>query len=146
RLSQIQIQVPALRERVDDIVPLAELFLRQQNADVVLSRDAKQALRSHSWPGNVRELRNIVAKAALFAEGEVRESDLPFAKQEAAASPASGPACSLEGMERGMILQVLSQTGGHQQKAANLLGISRRTLSRKLKSYGLNAAYENCVA
>src|SRR5262249_46476458 len=67
RLSQIQIQVPALRERVDDIVPLAELFLRQQNADVVLSRDAKQALRSHSWPGNVRELRNIVAKAALFA-------------------------------------------------------------------------------
>src|SRR5262245_1123 len=61
RLSQIQIQVPALRERVDDIVPLAEFFLQKQNAELGLSRDAKQALRSHSWPGNVRELRNIVA-------------------------------------------------------------------------------------
>ncbi len=147
RLSQIQIDVPALRERLDDIVPLAEFFLLQQNTNLVLSHGAKQALQSHSWPGNVRELRNTINKAALFAEGEVRESDLPFTKHDGTAGSLEPvPVCSLDGMERRMILQVLSQTGGHQQKAANLLGISRRTLSRKLKSYGSNAAYENCVA
>ena len=146
RLSQIQIVVPPLRERVEDIVPLAEFFLRQQSPNLTLSRDAREALQAHSWLGNVRELRNIINKAALFAEGEVRESDLPFAKQEGTPSLELAPACNLDGMERRMILQVLSQTGGHQQKAASLLGISRRTLSRKLKSYGLHTAYESCVA
>src|SRR5712692_9305054 len=119
RLSQIQIVVPPLRERVEDIVPLAEFFLRQQSPNLTLSRDAREALQAHSWLGNVRELRNIINKAALFAEGEVRESDLPCAKQEGTPSLAPAPACSLDGMERHMILQVLSQTGGHQQKAAS---------------------------
>ena len=147
RLSQIQIRVPPLRERVDDIVPLAEFFLHQHNINFRLAPDSQDLLRSYAWPGNVRELRNIINKATIFArEPEIRACDLPLNNSGATRAPDEGPACSLDGMERRMIIQVLSQTGGHQQRAAALLGISRRTLSRKLKTYGTEISYQNCVA
>jgi len=147
RLGQIQIRVPALRERVEDIVPIAEFLLSQHNPNVALTRDAKEALRTHSWPGNVRELRNVVSKAALLAEGdEIKASDLPLGNQVRAEAGGSFPICTLDGMERQMIFRVLEQTGGHQQRAAELLGISRRTLSRKLKLYGTEESYQHCVA
>ena len=147
RLSQIQIRVPPLRERVDDIVPLAEFFLHQHNINFRLAPDSQDLLRSYAWPGNVRELRNIINKATIFArEPEIRACDLPLNNSGATRAPDEGAACSLDGMERRMIIQVLSQTGGHQQRAAALLGISRRTLSRKLKTYGTEISYQNCVA
>jgi DNA-binding NtrC family response regulator len=148
RLSQIAVCVPPLRERLDDIPPLAELFLRQQNPSATLSSCAVEALLAHSWTGNVRELRNVITRAAVLAPGlDIRRSDLspemqrPRLNGVAAATESSDS--NLEGMEKRMILDVLNRTNGRHQQAAELLGISRRTLSRKLKLYGMEAASQS---
>ena len=135
RLSQINIKVPPLRERVDDIGPLAEYFLGQQNPKMRLAPDASEKLRRHAWPGNIRELRNVVIKAAVMSQDlELRAHH--FAMQSNSPSkPEAAPTADLGDMEKRMIYKVLEQTGGHHQRAADLLGISRRTLSRKLKLY-----------
>ena len=137
RLSQITVKVPPLRERVDDIAPLARYFLRQQDPNLEFSNTALDALAAHSWPGNIRELRNTVTKAAVMVQGRlIVSADLPISASQRTQSAAGQAASnSIEGMERRMILDALAATGGHQQKAAARLGISRRTLSRKLKLY-----------
>jgi two-component system response regulator FlrC len=149
RLSQFVLRVPPLRERVEDIAPLARHILSQHDQNLRFTARAIYALESHSWPGNIRELRNAVIKAAVMApRSEIDAIDLPMAR---AAAPApqepvrvaepprslvkSDDFASLDGMERRMILEALAATGGHQQNAAARLGISRRTLSRKLRSY-----------
>jgi len=140
RLGQIKLRIPPLRERSEDILPLAEHFLRLQSPSAFFSADAATQLRSYRWPGNIRELRNVVTKAAVLSpELEIRALDLPL---EAACRRTKEPIMiseplDLDGVEKRMILNVLAQTNGHHQKAANLLGISRRTLSRKLKLYGM---------
>ncbi|HLJ16622.1 MAG TPA: sigma-54 dependent transcriptional regulator [Bryobacteraceae bacterium] len=140
RLSQISLQVPPLRERGGDIVPIARYFLEQQNARARFSNGAMEALRRHAWPGNIRELRNVVLKAAILSDSdEICEENLPAEFRAAPHPPRAEPATSIDGMERRMIFDVLAQTGGHQQKAAAVLGISRRTLSRKLKLYNLGS-------
>lgn len=151
RLGQICLRVPPLRERREDIVPLAEHFLRQTNPRMSFSADALRVLEQHNWPGNVRELRNAITKAAVLAQDlEVRGADLALAQPRVADEtkpPAVAmPASNLDGMERTTILRVLAQTNGHQQKAADLLGISRRTLSRKLKLYGKEAVRQSCAS
>jgi DNA-binding NtrC family response regulator len=147
RLSQVHIHVPSLRERQDDILALAEFFLQQHDPRLRFSPDALEALRRHPWPGNVRELRNIVMRAAILAaENEIRLSDLPERIRHSSPVKPPLPTTTLDEMERQMILQALDQTGGHQAKAAQVLGISRRTLSRKLKSYGVGDACEALVA
>ncbi len=160
RLGQICLRVPPLRERIEDIVPLAEHFLKQSNLHRYFSADALQALQRHRWPGNVRELRNVVTKAAVLARGpEIAGEDLviaapripaqsaPVATVSSAGIPTAGiPTANLDGMEKNTILRVLAQTNGHQQRAAELLGISRRTLSRKLKLYGREAPRESCAS
>ncbi len=144
RLSQIQLTVPPLRARVEDIVPLAEHFLRGQNPQAFLAPDAQEALQRYAWPGNVRELRNVVAKASLLANSnKITASDLPAKLRSSAGACNNGscnPTTRLRRMEQQMILQALEETSGHQGKAAELLGISRRTLSRKLKHYGVEEA------
>jgi len=131
RLAQVRIDVPPLRERKEDIVPLAEFFLAQQDERMRFSDDAVAAIQRYHWPGNVRELRSAMVEASLMAEGEAIEpGHLPFAVQKAPPQPAT-----LEDMEREMILKVLAETGGQQQRAADILGISLRTLGRKLKAY-----------
>lgn len=154
RLGQICLHVPPLRERPEDIIPLAEHFLKQTNPRLSFSGEALQILEGHRWPGNVRELRNVVTKAAVLArELEIGTGDLQLtAPRSSAAIPmlslpvvgssagsTAGSSANLDGMEKTQILRVLAQTNGHQQKAAELLGISRRTLSRKLKLYGREA-------
>jgi DNA-binding NtrC family response regulator len=142
RLCQIQLHVPPLRERRDDIIPMAECFLRDQRPTAWFEPAALEALRGYSWPGNVRELRNIVIKAAVMAvDDEIRAADLPIEPAKPG-NVAGLPSSNLDGIERRTILNVLAQTGGHHQRAADLLGISRRTLSRKLKSYAAEAAGE----
>ncbi len=132
RLDAIQLHVPPLRERIEDIGPLCELFL--QSTGCSLREDAVALLQDYSWPGNIRELRNVLNKAVVFAEGtELTPADLP-ADIRGKTAPTSG--YSLERIEEQTILRALDQTGGHQQKAADILGISRRTLIRKLKTYG----------
>jgi DNA-binding NtrC family response regulator len=145
RIGQITIQVPPLRERVEDIVPIAEHFLHQHNPELFLSDTAREALRAYRWPGNIRELRNVVTRAAVLSRGlEIRRTDLPPDIQNSEYSVpetvAAAAAVDLDGMERRMILQALAETQGHHSRAAQRLGISRRTLSRKLKSYAMEDA------
>jgi len=150
RLGQICLRVPPLRERHEDIVPLAEHFLKQSNLDRHFSGDALEALERHVWPGNVRELRNVVTKAAVLArDEEITSGDLLLAPRRVLAESAhvtTVPTANLDGMEKNTILRVLAQTNGHQQRAAELLGISRRTLSRKLKLYGREAVRQSCAS
>ena len=148
RLSQVCLTVPPLRERLDDIVPLAEFFLRQQNPALELAESAQHKLMGYAWPGNLRELRNVITKAAIMTAGQrirAEHVSLPTAGARPSQSKESNGHTSLDRMEESMILRVLDQTGGHQQRAAAILGISRRTLSRKLKSYGLRTTEEHCA-
>jgi len=156
RLGQICLHVPPLRERVDDIAPLAEHFLSQSNPRSYFSASAFAELQRYQWPGNIRELRNAVTKAAVLTrELEIRAEDLMLGQpgpgslaglSQALSNPAANAnTANLDGMEKTTILKVLAQTNGHQQKAAELLGISRRTLSRKLKLYGREAVRQTCA-
>jgi DNA-binding NtrC family response regulator len=161
RLGQICLRVPPLRERLEDIVPLAEHFLAQTNPRLSFTGEALRILEGHPWPGNVRELRNVVTKAAVLSRSiEIGAADLLLAPPRAPApatpmltvpmapgsAASAGSSANLDGMEKSTILRVLAQTNGHQQKAAELLGISRRTLSRKLKLYGREAVRQSCAS
>lgn len=135
RLSQLVLRVPPLRERVDDIAPLALHFLGSYEADPKLTREALSVLERYWWPGNVRELRNVLTRAALLADGAPigpEHLGLPVAPRGLAAPVILH---RLDSLERDAIFRALRSTGGHRERAAALLGISRRTLSRKLKRY-----------
>lgn len=144
RLSQFQLRVPPLRERPEDIVALAEHFLSLKNPNKTFSTQAISALLSHAWPGNIRELRNLVARMAM----ESTDREIDFSRLTAALTgepaairqTASMPVANLDTMEEQMIVKALERTGGHRALAAQELGISRRTLSRKLKEYNINFA------
>ncbi|MGD0790856.1 MAG: sigma 54-interacting transcriptional regulator [Terriglobales bacterium] len=143
RLSQFQLRVPPLRERPEDIAALARHFLSLKAADKVLTGDALAALQTHPWPGNIRELRNLVAKLAMATENRQitgAEVVAELCGKSAAAAHTSGavPLGNLENMEEQMIIRALEQTGGHRAQAAEQLGISRRTLSRKLREYEID--------
>jgi PAS domain S-box-containing protein len=144
RLGQFQLLVPPLRERPEDIVALAEHFLRLKTPGKHFSSQAISALLSHGWPGNIRELRNLVAKLAMESPGaEIDFSRLSAAltgEPSALRQTASMPVGNLDSMEEQMILKALERTGGHRAQAAEQLGISRRTLSRKLKEYNISFA------
>jgi hypothetical protein len=133
-----------LRERPEDIVALAEHFLRLKSPTKNFSERAVSALLSHPWPGNIRELRNMVARMAMEYQGtEIDFSQLTAAltgEASAQRHTASMPVSNLESMEEQMILKALERTGGQRTQAAEQLGISRRTLSRKLKEYNINFA------
>ncbi|MGD1096952.1 MAG: sigma-54 dependent transcriptional regulator [Bryobacteraceae bacterium] len=141
RLSQITLQVPPLRARIEDVLPLAVYFLAQNDSRMRFSESAAKLLLAYAWPGNIRELRNVVTKAAVMARSlEIRPDDLASLHSSTPPdiwqrSRSPGTATNLGLVERRTILEALSATGGHQQKAAERLGISRRTLSRKLKLY-----------
>jgi DNA-binding NtrC family response regulator len=140
RLSHFQLQVPPLRERPEDVSALAEHFLQQHCPAVRFTDDSLSALHHYGWPGNVRELKNAIFKAAMNVRpgaGEIRVHDLPA---EICGLPdRAGSGQLLEGnldeMERRMIFQALEQAAGSQTRAAKQLGISSRTLRRKLEKY-----------
>jgi transcriptional regulator with PAS, ATPase and Fis domain len=144
RLGQFQLRVPPLRDRPEDIVALAEHFLALKIPGSHFSTDAVDRLLSHAWPGNIRELRNLVARVAVQATG--REIQAAQIEDGMSGSPAvrrqtaSIPVGNLESMEEQMIIRALEKSGGHRGQAADALGISRRTLSRKLKEYSIEAA------
>jgi transcriptional regulator with AAA-type ATPase domain len=139
RVTQFQLQVPPLRERSEDIAALAELFLRQHSAVTKISKGALQILMQYRWPGNVRELKNAVFKATMLVgpgAKEIRVQDLPPAfcglTDSSFAEPPQG---NLQNVEKKMIFQALARSGHNQGKAAQELGISSRTLRRKLAGY-----------
>ncbi|HZQ22124.1 MAG TPA: sigma 54-interacting transcriptional regulator [Terriglobales bacterium] len=139
RLTQFQLRVPPLRERPDDIAALAEHFVREHDASLQLTSEALEILQRYSWPGNVRELRNTIFRAAMQIKAgakEIRAADLPAVicgiPENAGKAGFSG---NLEDMEKRMIQEALAAHGQSQQKAAQQLGISTRTLRRKLEKY-----------
>ncbi|HTG82316.1 MAG TPA: sigma-54 dependent transcriptional regulator [Geobacteraceae bacterium] len=144
RLNVITINLPPLRERVEDIEPLAAHFLRKyarrMKKDVTgIADNALRLLLDYHWPGNVRELENVMERAVILARGELITSDLLPVKQSSRdpAIPQTPSPVSLEELERLHIQQVLLQTGFHKSRSAELLGISRKTLDRKIVEYGL---------
>jgi DNA-binding NtrC family response regulator len=140
RLRVVEIVLPPLRERRDDIPALAEALVRRFSVAAgaplpVLSREAVARLMEYDWPGNVRELENCLARAVVVASaGVIRPEHLNMA------SPRKGhaePLAALNEVERDHVRRVLEATGGHKARAAELLGVSRPRLNRLLEKYGI---------
>lgn len=140
RLNVFRIELPALRDRREDIPLLAEHFVRKfalaMNKRITrITPAAMQQLQQQPWMGNVRELENAVERAMVVAqEPEIREQDFIFKQPNGAGGAASGK--SLDQVERAHILHVLEECGGNQSRAAEVLDIDRVTLHHKLKRYG----------
>jgi two-component system, NtrC family, response regulator AlgB len=144
RLNVITLRLPALRERREDILPLAEWLLdaaslRNQRAKLKLSQGAAAALTRYRWPGNVRELRNAIERAAVLTRGEeIAPDDLPDSLfRDASDAIARIPhSASLEEVEREHISRVLSESATLEE-ASEVLGINVTTLWRKRRRYGI---------
>ncbi|MGA2660433.1 MAG: sigma-54 dependent transcriptional regulator [Verrucomicrobiota bacterium] len=144
RISAISLHLPPLRERREDIVPLANSFLKrfaaQANRTLTGFRpSAVERLTAFDWPGNVRQLQNEVQRAVLLCEGnEIDASDLSISETRAAAEESADTNFTLlEGVERNAIIQMLKETGGNKLETAKRLGIGRQTLYNKIKAYGI---------
>jgi transcriptional regulator with PAS, ATPase and Fis domain len=139
RLNVIRVTIPALRERKEDIAPLAFYFLKnftQRGIEMkTLTEDATKLLISYDWPGNVRELSNVIERACLISrESQITPEHLGITHGSYASTPAV--ALSLEEAEKCHVLSVLNSVDGDKAKAASLLGITLRHLYRKLEKYG----------
>jgi DNA-binding NtrC family response regulator len=146
RLDQAHLRVPPLKERPDDILALSRHFLSAEFPRLQFSESALRGMCAHSWPGNVRELKNAVIKAALSADDdEIDYFDLPEDVRASGARARAGGR-TLEQMEQEAILSALTETGGRQGSAAQLLGVSKRTLIRKLKIYRAQDVVETAMA
>jgi DNA-binding NtrC family response regulator len=159
RLDVVQVRLPSLRERSEDVLALAGHFLNQLaelygEEPRTLSRDAALTLQKYRWPGNVRELANALEHATVFSQGtSIEVSDLPDRVRgaaavvevpEAPALPAPGAVANgaddvvtLEAMERDLIARALRVSEGNQNRAAGLLAVERRRLYRKVAKYNL---------
>ena len=144
RLAVFPIRLPSLRERPDDLLPIAEYLLlractNQGRPALKLGGQAREKLSSYSWPGNVRELANALERACILAEGDsIAADDLWLQLSEgASATQVPPPILHLSEVERGAITRALAQVEGNRRKAAELLGIGERTLYDKIKKYGL---------
>jgi len=146
RLNVLTIQVPPLRDRPGDLLPLAAHLLRRLGpvhgrAEARLDAEAQGALSAYPWPGNVRELKNALERALVFAQHDVLGlADLPNSVRAAGASgrgAAPGNLRSLEEIEKEAIAATLEATRYKISRAAEILGISRKTLLEKRKKYGL---------
>jgi transcriptional regulator with PAS, ATPase and Fis domain len=153
RLNVIQIQIPPLRERTEDIVPMTKFFIEHYNRKFKrnienVTEGAAKLLLEHDWPGNVRELRNAIERAMILEETtSITAASLPIAisRPEGSGSmagtaiemaiPAAG--LSLEDNERSLLVRALEKTDGNQTQAARLLRITRDTLRYKMKKFNL---------
>lgn len=146
RLDVLRVDIPPLRERPGDLIPLAQRFLEAaaRGRSLRFAPDAQARLRGHSWPGNVRELRNAVERAAALASDDIiRAADLDSVPAEPRGALASALTRRVEDVERDSIVAALEASGGNQSEAARRLGISRRKLIYKLEKYGLKASPRN---
>lgn len=138
RLNVLSIDIPPLRERKEDIEPLARYFLEKYRTRIDrqitgLSGEAYKALKAYTWPGNVRELENVIERAVILCEGDIisaKDLSIPVRENGCKVN-------QLEEMERECILKALQETGGNQTKASRTLGIDRKTLYLKMKKFGL---------
>lgn len=146
RVNTIHLEIPPLRERPEDIIPLARIFLEKyaalyKRAVPTLSPDAEKQLREYPWMGNIRELEHAIEKALIIADGPMfdgRSLNLPAVQNAAPVTKAAAPdATTLEEMEYQMIKAAIDKFSGNLSLAANQLGISRQTLYNKMKRFGL---------
>jgi len=163
RLRMVGVQLPALRDRDDDVLELADRFLAEQRrrygkSDLSLSEEARAVLRNYSWPGNVRELRNMIEQAVLLTTGQTieprhlpvcetlsaamgpRAADRSAHRTVSASAPASAPAPSgtrLMDAERALILDALRRSRWNVTQAARMLNISRDTMRYRIEKHGL---------
>ncbi|MBI4606190.1 MAG: sigma-54-dependent Fis family transcriptional regulator [Planctomycetes bacterium] len=158
RLNEFTVEIPALRERPEDLLVLSKRFLDETNAELGkavqgFSEKALELILSHNWPGNCRELRNAIRRAVLLARatiepehlGGIRSGRDPSGGDGSTTRFALGKGFNLHAavresarrLERAIILEVLNYTGGNKAKAARILGIDYKTLHVKLKAYGL---------
>ena len=152
RLNVIHIHLPALRERREDIVPLANFFIEHYNRKFkrqidCFTPETVEMLVNHDWPGNVRELRNVVERAMILEESSyITAASLPssigqgqraMATSAGATQPFPVEGMSLEDSERLLLVRALEKTNGNQTQAARLLRITRDTLRYKMKKYNL---------
>ena len=139
RLNVFSIELPPLRERVEDISMLAEHFLaffasRENRSGLTLSKEALQVMQRHSWHGNIRELRNIIERAVILSDGpKILPEHLPYQIQTQ--NESSAQSLTLSSVEKRHIEKVLQYTKGNKTKAAEYLGIGLTTLYRKLEEY-----------
>jgi DNA-binding NtrC family response regulator len=147
RLDVVRIALPPLRDRAEDIEPLAEDFLReigaaQETGPLRWSRAALDKLRKHRWPGNLRELRNVVERAVIATDGGVIGPDAvrfgAGAGTREILDTAAAEQMSLGELEARYIQRILKTTGGNQSAAARILGIHRKTLLEKRRKYGIS--------
>jgi transcriptional regulator with PAS, ATPase and Fis domain len=144
RISAVSVHLPPLRERREEILPLAGAFLKrygaQANRDITaFSPEAAERLRAFDWPGNVRQLQNEVQRAVLLCEDKIVEAaDLSITTPTTDAGGDTSFTL-LEGVERNTIVQMLKETGGNKLETAKRLGIGRQTLYNKIKAYGIDA-------
>jgi DNA-binding NtrC family response regulator len=135
RINVVTIALPPLRERRDDIVALAKNFLGRKRR---FTGEALTALTGYSWPGNIRELRNVVERAALLAEGdEIGPEALPLTSPPSLVDAAARDHWTLDELESHYIRSVLRITKSNFSKAAEILGINRKTLLEKRRKYGI---------
>ena len=150
RLGVFEISLPPLRERLHDILELADVFLEEIGQTVGrpaagIASDAKDQLLAYRWPGNVRELRNAIERAVILADGGlIRSEHLPVTAPRAAQTsdapsgtpfPASG--VNLEALERSLVIKALAQARHNKTRAAKLLGLTRAQLYSRIEKYGL---------
>ncbi|HKU37405.1 MAG TPA: sigma-54 dependent transcriptional regulator [Polyangiales bacterium] len=143
RINTVTLQLPALRDRREDIPQLAQRVLEQlcsQHGRKVpqLTAAALDVLSEHAWPGNLRELRNVLERALIFARGEcIEPQQLAVGTQQRPSEPAVSAAIKLKDVEKQHVLAVLQRADGKVEDAAKLLGIGRSALYARLKRYGV---------
>ena len=152
RLGVFEISLPPLRERLEDVLELADTFLEQIGETVGkpaagIARDAKDQLLGYSWPGNVRELRNAIERAVILADGGyIRSEHLPVTGSRQPATGAGEPpgaaalppgGVNLEAIERSFVIKALRQARHNKTRAAKLLGLTRAQLYSRIEKYGL---------
>ncbi len=142
RLNVISLTLPPLRERLEDVEPLARHFVRRfasrMNKNISsIAPQALQCIAGYQWPGNVRELENVIERAVILAQGQTLTHDLlPVCSRTAPVRQDDlAPLISLVELERNHIIAVLKQTGFNKTRTSEILGISRKTLDRKLSEY-----------
>jgi transcriptional regulator with PAS, ATPase and Fis domain len=150
RLGVFEIPLPPLRDRLDDVLELADTFLAEIGESVGrpaagMARDAREHLLAYGWPGNVRELRNAIERAVILADGGViRSEHLPVGAPRQTTSPEAGASSpfpaggvNLEAIERSLVVKALAQARHNKTRAARLLGLTRAQLYSRIEKYGL---------
>src|SRR5207245_10397763 len=156
RLNAVAITLPPLRERRDDIPPLAQTFadrVYSLGPNVRFSSEALELMQQYPWPGNIRELENAVVRAAAMCDGMIRVQDLPerirnyrdaHLAQDEPDKPADGPAVDpeewplLSAVEGRYVARVLIHTAGNKQAVARVLGVDRKTVGRMIKRHQIS--------